>query len=658
MTFCNVDMTCWLSGAHGPTREQRRLIAAWALSAGCLAAAGCGGDGGATPPDPPRAASLTVSPESATLSSLGETANFTATVRDQHGAVFSGSVTWASSDPGVAAVTSGGLVTAVSNGRVTVTAVHQSLTGRAVVSVAQQPAALTLVTGGDQEGLPGRRLPEPVEVVVEDAEGAPVANVTVNFAPAEGHGSVLPASAESDAGGITRTAWTLGDQRGSQRLTASAGEGLTVEVRATAVAELPVVPVCDRSPAVRAAVVRLAGRSGCDAVSAGDLAGIDTLALAGAGIESVRAGDFSGLDSLLLLDLSGNRVADLPGTVFTDLATLRRLDLSGNRLDSLPGAIFAGLASLAELRLAGNPGSPFIIHLELLRSDTTRLGAAGPASIALAVAEGAPFPVTLPLVVENGSASAAALSLGAGETLGGPVTVEGPAADSGATRLAPGTLPGVPAGFDGLELRASAPLSLFDPAANIATYRVVFDATWSATTHPTDFPSGAHFSPLIGAVHNAGATFWALGDTATRGIEVMAETGATGPLTAEIRAAIPDRALAVVNGRGIGSPASATIQGVLVREDHPLVTLVTMIAPSPDWFVGVNGLSLLMDNGRWVDEMQVVLYPLDSGTDSGTSYRSANRDTSPQQAIRSLKGVSPFSDAPIGTFTFTRVAGG
>ena len=96
MTFCNVDMTCWLSGAHGPTREQRRLIAAWALSAGCLAAAGCGGDGGATPPDPPRAASLTVSPESASLSSLGETANFTATVRDQHGAVFSGSVTWAS----------------------------------------------------------------------------------------------------------------------------------------------------------------------------------------------------------------------------------------------------------------------------------------------------------------------------------------------------------------------------------------------------------------------------------------------------------------------------------------------------------------------------------------------------------------------------------
>ena len=657
MTFCKVYTTVLSGGRTGPARVRRRLIAAWALSAGCLVAAGCDGEEGPVTPEPPRAASLSISPESATLSSLDETVAFTATIRDQHGAPFSGSVTWSSSDPGVTSVTSGGLVTAARNGTATVTATHQRLTARAEVLVAQQPASLRLVTGGDQEGLPGRRLPEPVEVLVEDAGGSPVAGVTVTFAPDEGHGSVLPASAESDANGITRTAWTLGDQPGSQRLTASAGDGLMVEVRATAVLQLPVVPVCDRSPAVRDALVRLAGRAGCDAVAAGDLAGIDTLQLAGAGIETVRVGDFSGLDSLLLLDLSGNRVGELPGTAFSGLSALRSLDLSRNRLESLPMAIFAGLAGLAELQLAGNPGSPFILQLELRRTDTTRLGAAGPASIALAVAEGAPFPVTLDLVVENGSASATALSVGTGETLSGHLAVEGPAADSGATRLAPGTLPGVPAGFDGLELRAAAPLSLFDPSANTATYRVVFDATWSATTHPTNFPSGAHFSPLIGSVHNDGATFWALGDTATRGIEIMAETGGTGTLTAEFRAAIPDRALTVINGRGIGSPGSAAIPGVVVREDFPLVTLVTMIAPSPDWFVGVAGLSLLMDDGRWADELQVVLYPLDAGTDSGADYRSANRNTSPRQPVRSLKGVSPFSDAPIGTFTFTRVAG-
>lgn len=640
----------------GPARvgaDGSHFAAVFASVAVAVAAAGC------EQPLPPSEApaEVRISPESATLAALGETVAFTATILKRSGMPLEGrTVSWSSSDPGVAAVTPSGLVTAVSNGTATVIATYQALTGRASVTVAQEPAALVVVGGGGQEGLAGRELPEPVEVLVEDAGGAPVPGVTVTFGVAGG-GSASPASADSDADGVARTVWTLGDRRGLQRLTASAGGSIAVEIEATAVPELPVVPVCDRSPAVRDALVRLAGRAGCDAVSASDLTGIDTLGLAGAGVESVRAGDFSGLDSLIRLDLSGNRIARLPATAFGGLADLRSLDLRANRLESLPGGVLAGLANLTALRLADNPGAPFILQLELLRTDTTRLGAAGPATISLAVAEGAPFPVAVGLVVENGTASARALAVGAGETAGSPITVNGSAADSGATRLATGPAPALPAGFDGLQLRPPTPLVLFDPSANAATYRVVFDATWSSSTHPADFPSGAHFSPLIGAVHNGGATFWALGDTATRGIEVMAETGATGPLTTEISAAIPDGALAVINGRGIGSPASAAIQGVVVREDFPLVTLVTMIAPSPDWFVGVAGQSLLMDDGRWAEELQVILYPFDSGTDSGTTYRSANRDTSPPQPIRSLKGVRPFSDAPMGTFTFTRVFG-
>ena len=140
-----------------------------------------------------------------------------------------------------------------------------------------------------------------------------------------------------------------------------------------------------------------------------------------------------------------------------------------------------------------------------------------------------------------------------------------------------------------------------------ARNRVVFDATWTASTHPTNFPGGDHFSPLIGAVHNDSVTFWALEGTATAGIESMAETGGTSTLAAEVRAEIPGSALAVINGSGTRSPGSATIQAVTVREDFPLVTL---IAPSPDWFVGVSGLSLRNADGTWVDELEVVLYPL------------------------------------------------
>ena len=191
-------------------------------------------------------------------------------------------------------------------------------------------------------------------------------------------------------------------------------------------------------------------------------------------------------------------------------------------------------------------------------------------------------------------------------------------------------------------------------AATTATYRVVFEATWSASTHPTNFPGGAHFSPLIGAVHNDSVTFWARDGAASPGIESMAETGGTSALAAEIRAQVPGGALAVINGSGIRSPGSTTIQAITLREDFPRVTLVTMIAPSPDWFVGVSGLSLRDDEGNWVGEREVILYPYDAGTDSGPNYTSANDDTQPKEPIRSVRGEHPFSDEPIGTFTFTR----
>ncbi len=208
---------------------------------------------------------------------------------------------------------------------------------------------------------------------------------------------------------------------------------------------------------------------------------------------------------------------------------------------------------------------------------------------------------------------------------------------------------------DGVAAEINAVAGEVEPASDTAIYSVTFNATWSATTHPTDFPSGAHFSPLIGAVHNDSTSFWASGETATPGIEQMAETGGTGLLTREIRAEIPHNAISVINGRGIGSPASTTISEVVVTLDHPLITLVTMIAPSPDWFVGTAGQSMQDEFGQWVDELTFVLYPYDSGTDDGASYRSPNADSSPKQAIKGLKGVSPFSDESIGTYTFTRI---
>ena len=47
-----------------------------------------------------------------------------------------------------------------------------------------------------------------------------------------------------------------------------------------------------------------------------------------------------------------------------------------------------------------------------------------------------------------------------------------------------------------------------DPAAGAsATYTVTYTGTWTAAATPGGVPDGAHFSPLIGGVHNADVAF-------------------------------------------------------------------------------------------------------------------------------------------------------
>ncbi len=191
-----------------------------------------------------------------------------------------------------------------------------------------------------------------------------------------------------------------------------------------------------------------------------------------------------------------------------------------------------------------------------------------------------------------------------------------------------------------------------------ARYRVTFDSTWSARSHPDDFPSNAHFSPLIGGTHDEATRFWEVGDFATAGIKAMSETGATSPLDREINRAITaGRAEHLLRGRPLGrSPGRITME-FDVGVDFPFVTLVTMIAPSPDWFVGVSGLSL-MEDGDWAQRIGVELFAYDAGTDSGTRHTSPNQPSSPREPISRIE-TSPFvvngSLRSLGTFTFRRL---
>ena len=192
--------------------------------------------------------------------------------------------------------------------------------------------------------------------------------------------------------------------------------------------------------------------------------------------------------------------------------------------------------------------------------------------------------------------------------------------------------------------------------AEQASYLVTFDATWSAATHPDDFPPGPHFSPLVGAAHRGTATLWEPGGLASPGMESMAETGSKTLLEGEVSDLITaGDAFAVLSGDGIGtSPGSVSLTFDL-NSDYPLVSLVSMLAPSPDWFVGVSGYALGNGEDHWPVEEVITLYTYDSGTDNGITYTAPDSDTQPPDPIEMIVGFPFFYDGEVravGTFGF------
>lgn len=197
-----------------------------------------------------------------------------------------------------------------------------------------------------------------------------------------------------------------------------------------------------------------------------------------------------------------------------------------------------------------------------------------------------------------------------------------------------------------------------------ATYRLTVDNTWSETSHPGAFPGGAHFSWFGGGTHSDATVFWAEGALASPGIVQMAETGFTTILTNEVQAAISaGTAGAVLSWQHWFCPSATTSGscGPLVVEFEvddafPLVTLASMIGPTPDWFVGVSGLPL-HDGTAWIEQVTVDVRPYDGGTRAQNSFALFGPLTTPPDSITLITSASGQLIGPdsLGTFTFERV---
>ncbi|XP_011500877.1 PREDICTED: spondin-1-like [Ceratosolen solmsi marchali] len=177
-------------------------------------------------------------------------------------------------------------------------------------------------------------------------------------------------------------------------------------------------------------------------------------------------------------------------------------------------------------------------------------------------------------------------------------------------------------------------------ACNEAKYELAFEGLWSRYTHPKNFPSkpwNARFSDVIGASHASKYRFWKYNGFASEGLKQVAENGLTRILESELKnKSIHIRT--IIKARGINFPniTSKTFAVFKVDQQHHLMSLVSMIDPSPDWFVGVSGLELCLPNCSWIEQKELNLYPIDAGTDDGITYEAINSETNPRDVIRRI----------------------
>lgn len=186
---------------------RRALLAPVALVLG-LWAGGCSDD--------PAPAEIRFSRAALAFDAVGDSALVLATVIDEEGKEMRGrTVEWSSNDPGVARVSTAGMVTAVGPGSGSILATDGKASATLPVSVIPIPATLQVVSGREQTGVAGEPLPEPLVVEARDRLGTPVVQADLEVEVQFGGGEASSTALVTGLDGRAQVTWTLGPQAGT-----------------------------------------------------------------------------------------------------------------------------------------------------------------------------------------------------------------------------------------------------------------------------------------------------------------------------------------------------------------------------------------------------------------------------------------------------------
>ena len=297
-----------------------------------------------SPPDPPRPTTVTVTPATTQLTSLGATVQLSAEVRDQNGQVMAGAaVSWTSSAAAVATVSATGLVTAAGNGTATITATAGAVSGSATVSVAQRVSSVTVSPAADTL-VQGDTLHLSAEAV--DSNGHAVAEAEFEWASSD----TLVATVDDSglvtgmAAGEAEIAATSSGATGRAQVTVVVPVPTTVTVTPDSVVFTAIGQTGQLSAEVRDQIgrpmvdVSVSWSSSDTTVAAVDSAGLVTAAGIGVTAVTVTVGEVSGASFVTVEQSAGSVIVSPRADTLAPADTLRLLaeayDENGHPVES------------------------------------------------------------------------------------------------------------------------------------------------------------------------------------------------------------------------------------------------------------------------------------------------------------------------------------
>ncbi|WP_299678132.1 spondin domain-containing protein [uncultured Dokdonia sp.] len=175
-----------------------------------------------------------------------------------------------------------------------------------------------------------------------------------------------------------------------------------------------------------------------------------------------------------------------------------------------------------------------------------------------------------------------------------------------------------------------------------ASYTIELTTNFNQTDNPQDYPTNASFGTIVAIAHAPEVSVYSLGQLASDGMALYAESGDVDGLAAFISTSLGEEGdgLFSITTAGMVGPESSASTSVTVTPTRTRITVLARLNPSPDWFLGVSSFNVV-NGDELIDLEEMELRPIDAGVILGDTYEANDGD---ENAAISIYDGAPFGN--------------